>query len=104
MITRYSVVFWIVGSTVLLLGFLLKTISFSNILYHVPPYMGPPMDPSALHVMRMWIFPYVFDTVSFITLVVSIGLILLGIAIMFRNKTKLLPKNVVSNDSLYPYQ
>ena len=104
---KYSLVFLASGSFVLLFGFLLRTISLSNALGRVPPYMGPPVDTSILHAMRMWIFPYVLDTGSCVTLVISIGLILLGVSIALRNKsrTKTKPKNVSrNNDSLYPYQ
>ncbi len=105
MTVKHGVMFIASGSLVLLVGFLLKIISFTSVLDRVPPYMGPPMDPSLLHVMRMWIFPYVLDTVSLVTLGVSIGLILLGIAISFRRRTKTSPKIVSHNtDPLNPYQ
>ncbi|MGI0092803.1 MAG: hypothetical protein ACREA8_01725, partial [Nitrosotalea sp.] len=80
-------------------------ISFASVMDRVPPYMGPPMDPSLLHVMRMWLFPYVLDTISLATLGVSVGLILIGIAISLRRKTKISSKIVSHNtDPLNPYQ
>ena len=104
---KYSLVFLTSGSFVLLFGFFLRTISISNALGRVPPYMGPPVDTSILHEMRMWIFPYVLDTWSFVTLGISVGLILLGVFIVLKNKSRVraLPKNVSRNhDSFYPYQ
>ncbi|MGI0059893.1 MAG: hypothetical protein ACREBJ_09010, partial [Nitrosotalea sp.] len=97
MAVKHSVIFIASGSLVLFFGFLLKIISFASVLDRVPPYMGPPMDPSLLHVMRMWLFPYVLDTISLATLGVSVGLILIGIAISLRRKTKISSKIVSHN-------
>ncbi|HEX5456821.1 MAG TPA: hypothetical protein VFX64_00370 [Candidatus Nitrosotalea sp.] len=100
---KRGMMFVAIGSLVLLFGFLLKAISFTSVLDRTPPYMGPPVDPSILHTMRMWLFPYVLDTMSLAILGVSVGLILLGIAISFRRKT-MTSMIVPPRDTLNPYQ
>ncbi|GEM_PF-6335291 len=77
------------GSCLLLFGFLLKIIVHSKLLGSVPLFMGPPVIPSVLHDMRMWSFPYVLDTISFIAFGTGITLVVLGIVIAFRSKMKL---------------
>ncbi|GEM_PF-2682538 len=89
------------------MSLLLRTVSYANMLIRVPPYMGPPTNDNVLHVIRMWNFPYVLDTMSLAMFGASIGLILIGIAVYIRNRKRLqqrVDKSVTEDrDSLYPY-
>ncbi|MBI1829498.1 MAG: hypothetical protein HY222_04820 [Thaumarchaeota archaeon] len=82
---KYGPMFLLSGILLSSSGFLLKIISYSDLFNRPPPYMGPPVDPDTLYVMRMWEFPYVLDTLFFILLGMGAGLITLGI-ILFRKK------------------
>lgn len=101
---RYGVLFLAAGSSVLLFGFLLRAVSFQNLFGHVPPYMGPPQESIILETARMFSFPYVFDTISLATFGISIGFILLGIAVSLRKGKAPARPSIKKRDHLYPYQ
>jgi hypothetical protein len=102
---RHGLVSLASGFAVLLSGFLFKTISYTNLLGRAAPYMGPPMDPISLRVERMWSFPYILDTISLVLLGAGIVLILLGVVLSIRGRTRLPPKEITlgRDDTLYPY-
>ena len=70
---KYGTAFLAGGTAILFLGFLLRSLSYTDALGRMPPYMGPGVTPPVLHAMRMWVFPYVLDTVSLIALAISLG-------------------------------
>ena len=103
---KYGSIFLVGGFGILLAGFLLKTISFTNVLGRVPPYMGPPVDTEALRMDRLWHLPYALDTFSLALFGSAIVLILIGIALAMRYKKRQLPTetSVAKNHTRYPYQ
>ena len=83
---KHISIFYVSGSIALFTSCLLKILPYSNLFSRVPVYIGPPVEPSILHIMQMWQFPYVLDTFSYISFIVGIGFIISGLVINIRER------------------